>query len=189
MKLEKLLQTIVLGTALFLGNAQPAHSEEVIRRQSDGQTYTWKGKTNSDYFPSGKNALFIKSKPEYVKGVTGGFKEDIRLLTHFGTYADRISDKTLGGFIKKYSSQMDSKLIDVVKQIARDKYVFIALKQFMEENGKLEDSSGGRGRCLGDYGCYPTENTSTPYVGLNIKEIMDIEGHTRMLSNHTDIKE
>ncbi len=148
MKLENLLKSLVLGATLGFINAQPAYGEDFIRRQSDSRIYSWCGKTNGDYFPSGNNSLFTKSTIENeelvkaAKKVTGGFKEDLKILTHFGTYAETLPDKTLNNLVQKYSLQIDKKLSGCVKQVAKDRYVYTAMTQFLADGGKLEDSSG-----------------------------------------------
>ncbi|MEQ1875666.1 MAG: hypothetical protein ABL958_03410 [Bdellovibrionia bacterium] len=82
---------------------------------------------------------------------TGGFGEDLKLHTRFGTFIEVVSDRDVNQLLAAHSKNItDIGLLEkLLRDAARDRYIFSALKTFFENGGRFHaQTSGGHYRAV-----------------------------------------
>ena len=109
----------------------------------------WNVLMKKDYGPSGNNFIFRAARNPVQKDVTGGFDKDLNLPYKFGVYVDLTDEDAINRLVAQFGGQIrhdpQGKLLEALKQVLRDRYVFYAFEQFFNDDGRLNGwSSGGK---------------------------------------------
>lgn len=128
---------------------------------------------NGEYPPSFNNSLFLPKKDNLKSPeISGGFSQDLNIYNRFGTFVEETLDKNLENLLLKYKDrlQVNDHLKNIVKNLSKDKYIFIALSQFFEDGGVIKPGRGyyNRNSLEIEFGYHenPNRNTSTLYHEL-----------------------
>ncbi|MDP3955810.1 MAG: hypothetical protein Q8Q18_01015 [bacterium] len=99
---------------------------------------------DNEYYPSFSNALFNKKETPTSQIISGGFKEDLKISTRFGTFTKTDEDRSVENFCTTYADRMaiDDASKKLVSHLSKDSCVAVALTQFFEDGGKIEHSRG-----------------------------------------------
>jgi len=99
---------------------------------------------NGEYYPSFNNSLFDKKETPTSSEISGGFPKDLKIYNRFGTFAETIPANNIENLLSQYKDniQINDSLILLLKHLAQDSYVFIALSQFFKDGGKIKFGRG-----------------------------------------------
>ncbi len=99
------------------------------------------------------------ARPRQGRPITGGFSDDLRVDTAFGTGVKRATGPEIKSLIQSAGSRIDPHLLRAVRKVSTDRFVFRALRTFLEtDKGRLVAWKNG-GRYLGN------KRPPTIYVG------------------------
>lgn len=98
---------------------------------------------NGEYYPSFNNSLFEKEETSTSSEISGGFSNDLKINSRFGTFAETIPNNKIENLLSKYKDniKINDNLISL-EYLAQDSYFFIALNQFLEDGGKIKFGRG-----------------------------------------------
>lgn len=100
---------------------------------------------DGEYYPSFHESLLTKMETPTSREVSGGFEEDLKIMTSFGTFAETTPPETAAKFLAKYNGQLpeNKDLKSAIQSLIQDQHILIAVKQFLEDGGVFKS---GRGR-------------------------------------------
>ena len=115
---------------------------ELVKHTS-GEVWELKSRSeDGEFYPSSQNALFQKMENPTNVGASGGFEEDIQAMNKLGTFSEPSS--SVNALFNQYDEQIGSSdsLRENISLVAQDKFVFIALEQFLKDGGVLKRGRG-----------------------------------------------
>ena len=152
-------------------------TEQAMKRTTELVKHTsgkiWELKSRSEdgeFYPSSQNALFQKMENPTNTVASGGFEEDIQAMNKLGTFSELSS--SVNALFDEYDAQIGSSdsLRKNIQLVAQDKFIFIALEQFLKDGGVLKRGRGkyDKNQLKIMFGTHKTqeENQSTFYHEL-----------------------
>ncbi|MFA6354801.1 MAG: hypothetical protein WCX12_03945 [Candidatus Paceibacterota bacterium] len=99
---------------------------------------------NGEYYPSFHDALFERKKTSTSSEISGDFSDDLKIYNQFGTFVETTDSPHFGDLLKKYDDRIlvNENSRKVIKYLLQDNYVFVAMKQFFEDGGKIKSGKG-----------------------------------------------
>lgn len=134
-------------------------------KHNQGNVYHWNAIQNNDYLPRTNQILKQNIEPNDL--VTGGFDEDLKLFSNFGTYTLKTNQKDIEELIKRHSNQIHKKIEPNLNNLLKDHYLFVSFKQFFEDGGRINIWSSG-----GKYDRNPLALNIGVYDSKNVEDIL-----------------